>query len=105
MQDYYVYQTEADAQAALNYINGSSWFPITSKVNGIDAPDKPKTTKWADAPSEMTSGEFAVPRVPAALLDYIGVPEEDRIAFIAAFGQDIRPLTTTDFPEIPFPGE
>jgi hypothetical protein len=48
----------------------------------------------------MVSGEWAVPRIPESRLNYLEVPQADRDNFIAAFGQDIRQLTSADFPVI-----
>jgi len=96
--EYYVFATEAAAQACVDYINGTPWFPIVGTCSGQPAPTKQATTAWVDAPLEMLSGEWAVPRIPESRLDYVGVPQEDRDAFIAAFGQDIRDLTDAHFP-------
>ena len=96
--EYYVFATEAAAQACVDYINGTPWFPIVGTCSGQPAPTKQATTAWVDAPLEMLSGEWAVPRIPESRLDYVGVPQEDREAFIAAFGQDIRNLANSDFP-------
>ena len=101
MSEYYVFATEAEADACLNYINSTPWFPIVGKVNGVPAPEKQNTTKWADSPQEMTSGEWAIPRIEEARLDALEVPQEDRDAFMAAFGQDIRTLGPDDFPAPP----
>lgn len=100
MKDHYVFQTEAEAQTCLGYINGTSWFPAAGAVMGQPAPGNQVTVKWAEAPREMLTGEWAVPRVPSKRLDIAGVPQEDRDAFMAAFGQDIRPLGPSDFPPV-----
>jgi hypothetical protein len=97
MAEYYVFATEAEAVNCMNYINGTEWFPITGKKNGVPAPESQKTTCWCTSASEMTTGEWAIPRIPANRLDAIGVPQGDRDAFIAAFGQDIRELSRDDF--------
>ena len=47
----------------------------------------------------MLSGEWAVPRIPVARLDFLGVSQSERDEFMAVFGQDIRILTRQDFPE------
>jgi hypothetical protein len=99
--EYYIFATEAGAVACLNYINSTPWFPLAGQVKGQPAPEaNQKTTKWADAPQEMVSGEWAVPRIPESRLNYLEVPQADRDNFIAAFGQDIRQLTSADFPVI-----
>ena len=101
MNEYYCFATEAEAQACLDYINGTAWFPIVGNRNGVPDPTAQATTKWADAPTEMASGEWCVPRIPASRLDALEVPQEDRDQFNAAFGQDIRSLDSTDFPDPP----
>lgn len=98
--DFYVFATEAEADVCLQAINTSGWFPIKGYIDGVPAPeDKAKTLKWAEAPSEMLSGEWAVPRPPKSRLDFLGVSEAEQAAFVAAFGQDIRDLDSSDFPE------
>lgn len=98
MKEYYVFTTKGEADTCLAQINGSGWFPIVGKVAGTPAPQNTKTEKWALAPSELLTGEWAVPRVPTDKLDLMGVPQEDRDAFLAAFGKDIRILSSADFP-------
>ena len=99
MSEYYCFPDQAGATACLNTINGSGWFPIVGSVQGQPAPQNQQTTQWAAAPLEMASGEWCVERVPESLLDQAGVPQAERDAFLAAFGQDIRTLTESDFPE------
>jgi hypothetical protein len=98
--EYYVFATQEQAQACIDYINGTPWFPIVSKRNGVPDPTAQKTTCWCKDAAETVSGEWAVPRIPTIRLDAIGVPQEDRDAFMAVFGQDIRELTSSDFPVI-----
>ena len=97
--EYYVFQTEAEAIACINYINATPWFPIIGECKGQPAVESQATVNWIEEPKEMLSGEWAVDRIPETRLDYVGVPQEDRNTFIAAFGQDIRDLDSTDFPE------
>mgnify|MGYP000941287672 CR=1 FL=1 len=98
---YYVFETEVDARACIDYINGTDWFPIIGQKNGVDAPESQATTSWTDLPSEMLSTEWAVPRIPESRLDYLGVTQEERDSFLAVFGTDIRTLTSEDFPVSP----
>jgi hypothetical protein len=91
MQEYYVFQTEAEAQACLDYINGSDWFPIVGSINGVPQPNKQTTTKWVEAVEEI-GDVWCVPRIHASRLDALGVSGDTRDQFIAAFGQDIRSL-------------
>ena len=100
MQDYYVFQTEQKANACVNVLNAQPYYPVRGKVKGQPADDnKQKTERWVEAPTLMSSGEWAVPRVPTAMLDYVGAPEEDRAGFLAVHGTDIRTLTHADFPQ------
>ena len=96
MTEYYVFQTQAEAQNCINYINSTPWFPIVGNVNGVPAPDHQKTTSWVDRPDELISGEWAVQRIPEERLDLIGVPAVARAQFLAAFGQDVRALSEND---------
>jgi hypothetical protein len=100
MAEYYVFPNEIASQACVDYINNTPWFPIVGCVNGVPAPQNAKTIKWCDSGTEMASGEWAVPRVPETRLDALGVPQEDRDSFIAVFGQDIRDLSSVDFPVV-----
>lgn len=95
--EFYVFSDQAGAQACIDYINSTPWFPIVGAVNGVPAPDKQMTTCWCDTPRELVSGEWVVPRIPTSKLDALEVPQEDRDAFLAAFGQDIRSLLHSDF--------
>ena len=95
--EYYVFANEASAQACLNYINSTPWFPIVGTKNNKPAPESQTTTSWAESPAEMLSGEWAVPRIPTSRLDHLGVTQDSRNAFLSAFGNDIRDLGTSDF--------
>lgn len=100
--EYYVFETLAQANLCLNAVNSAPYYPVTGKINGQIAPeDKQKTVKWANEAMEMTTGEWAVPRVKQALLDYVGVPASERSAFLANYGADIRTLNNTDFVQPP----
>ena len=98
--EYYVFPTEVEAIACVNFINSTPWFPIVGKTNGVFNPDAQQTTYWVESPVELISGEWAVPRIPESRLDCISVTQEQRDAFLVAFGQDIRDLSNTDFPEV-----
>jgi len=99
-KEYYVFQTKEESDSCINYINSTPWFPVTGIRNGTPDPAAAQTTCWCTDPREMISGEWAVPRIPENRLDYIGVPQEDRDAFLSVFGQDIRELNRDDFPII-----
>jgi len=96
---YYVKATEAEAQAGVDAINNSGWFPVVGNVKGVPAPNKQMTVAWCDAPQQILSGEWAWPRVPESKLNFLGVPQSERDAYLAAFGGDIRELTSADFPQ------
>jgi hypothetical protein len=87
--EYYVFQTIEDANACISAINDSGWFPIVGNKNGRPAPESQQTT---------CCGEWAVPRIPESRLDFMGIPQETRDAFLATYGQDIRELSSEDFP-------
>jgi len=97
--DYYVFETKSEADSCIGAINGSGWFPLVGKVLGKPAPTRTKTTSWVESATEMTSGEWAIPRIPESRLDGMGVLQENRDAFLASFGQDIRELASIDFPQ------
>ena len=93
MMEYYVFQTEDEAQVCIDAINGTAWFPIDS-VRGDQ-----NTTCWVKSPRQMTSGEWVVPRIPESRMDYLDVPQTERDTFIDVFGQDIRQLDGSYFPQ------
>jgi hypothetical protein len=95
--EYYVFPTQAEAQDGIDAINNSGWFPIVGKRNGVPDPTAQATTCWVESATEMTSGEWAIQRIPEPRLDYLDVSQENRDNFLAAFGQDIRELTSADF--------
>jgi hypothetical protein len=99
MNEYYVFPTKAEAEACMNFINGSSWFPITPNKKGVPNPNAKKVLRWAGpkALKELVSGEWAVPRVPVYELDRFNVPQSERDSFLSAYGSDIRTLTRADF--------
>jgi hypothetical protein len=101
MKEYYIFKTEEQAINCINFISGSEWFPIIGDKLGTPNPSAQKTVRWVSKPREMASGEWAVSRIPQSRLDELGVPQENRDAFMAAFGQDIRALDIEDFPPPP----
>jgi hypothetical protein len=98
-QEYYVFATKPEAEACMTAINGTSWFPITGNKKGVPNPTATKTTKWSGTRSlkELASGGWAVPRVPTSKLDLVEVPQAERDAFLAVYGNDIRTLSRIDF--------
>jgi len=89
--EFYVWDTEVEAQSALDFINSTEWFPlIGSDPTGNKRPDKQKTICWATNVLERLDGKWTFARIPSELLDYAGVPEEDREAFLTAFNPTIE---------------
>jgi len=98
--EFYVFQTEAEANACIFGINASGVFPIAGKTNGVSVLGKTQTTCWVKKARELpATGEWAIPRIPESRLDGMGVLQENRDAFLASFGQDIRELASIDFPQ------
>ena len=98
--EYYVFITQNEAQVCIDAINGSGYFPITGNCCGVAAPDKQKTTNWIDTPREMTTGSYAVPRIPDKSLNALKVTQDNRDDFLAEYGQDIRHLSSNDFVQL-----
>lgn len=98
--EYYTFDTEQKAIDCITFINATPWFPIIGKINGIESPDSAKTTCWCEEPLEMLNGNWAVPKIPQTRLEALNVPQVTRDDFISAFGQDIRELSSLDFPVI-----
>ena len=98
--EYYVWDDEAVAQAALDYINGSGWFPITgvNAATGQPQPNKQKTERWCSEIQERVDGKWCFPRIPESRMDAIGVPPEDRQAFLDAFNPSIEEYQDGWFP-------
>jgi hypothetical protein len=85
--EWYRFDVESDAQAALDYINNHPALPHVgvNAATGEPQPDKCKTTKWCDSVTACTDGKFGFPRVSEKWLDVLGVSEEDRAAYLAGF--------------------
>ena len=102
MAEYYIWNTEAEAQAALDFVNGTSWFPLVgnNSATGKPEPNKQQTLKWADSVQQRnTDGKWGFPRVPSAIMDAIGVSAEERQSFLDAFTpsiEDLDPIVFVD---------
>ena len=99
--EYYVWDTESEAQTALDYINASGWFPIVgvNAATGDPQPDKQQTILWAaEVLQRVTDNKWCFPRIPEARLDAIGVPAEDRQAFLDTFNPSIEEYDPSWFP-------
>ena len=101
---WYVWSAEkaAVAASALAYINGTDWFPRAGQNAGTGKveSEKAKTTKWADAVVTLTDGRVGFPRIPEKVLDALGVPAEDRIAFWVAFQAQAVVVTSDMLPVV-----
>ena len=67
MTEYYVFNTEAIANAAEAWISNAGGLPRTGKnaKSGQDEPNKCKTERWA-IPRQRLDGKWVFKRVPAA---------------------------------------
>jgi hypothetical protein len=102
MKEYYIWDTESEAQTALNFINGTNWFPLTGNnaLTGEPEPDKQKTSSWTDSVLESNvDGKWGFKRVSVELMDFAGVPAEDRQAFLDTFNPSIEERDPSEFAE------
>jgi hypothetical protein len=92
MNEYYVWDTEAEAQAALDYINSTEWFPVVGKnvATGKPEPEKQQTTVWASEILERVDGKWCFARIPEGRMDALEVSAEDRQAFLDTFNPTIE---------------
>jgi len=98
--DYYVWTNAVVATNSLNAINAAGWFPITGRnaKTGKLAPNKAKTTKWADEVMTTADGKFVYPRIPTAIMEALGVPEVERKGWWDAFKPDVETYDPNWFP-------
>jgi len=92
MSEWYRWDTLAEAQACLNYVNNHPKLPVVG-VNAATkkpAPDKQQTTQWASEVIECNDGKFGFPRVTTAWLDSLGITQEERDTFLATFNPTIE---------------
>lgn len=101
MTDFYLWPTQAQAQAALDNINAHPAFPIqgVNAATGAPVPGS-LTTCWADSVVLTADGRWGFPRIPSEFLDRMGISEANRAAWLAAFAPEI----VTD-PPIPSPSD
>lgn len=112
--EYYVYQNIEAAQSALSIIG--QWTPIVGLNNGQPAPENQQTELLISQPVLMLSGEYAIPSLSENRLrgagelsqdengvwNYAGVAQTQIDEFLN-HGQDLRTLTSVDFPAISEP--
>jgi len=97
---YYVWDTEAEAVAALASINASSVFPIPSKKNGVVVPEEVKTMSWSDTPRQRLDGKYCFERIPANMLEHFGISQEDADSWVTAFNPAVEVYDETWFEEM-----
>lgn len=98
---WYTFNSEAVANAALDFINGSGWFPLEGVNKGTGAIEKDATTCWAKRPPHpilCLDGKWRFPRIPEYRLDLLGVSAEDRQSFLSAFNPTIEEYSRDWFP-------
>ena len=101
---YYAWTNAALATNAMNYINTAGWFPIfghNANTGAVES-NKTATTKWADTIIVTTNALYCFDRIPDTLLDYIGVPASNRVAFALIFQPMVKPKEAI---VMPVPGE
>jgi hypothetical protein len=94
---YYVFDTQAEAEAAELYIRQAANAPITgknAKTNQFDA-DKAKTEHWA-IPQQRFDGKWVFERVPAAICSQY--PRGLSVAFNNQFNFIIEEFDDSWFP-------
>ena len=100
MGEYYVWNTEAEAQAALDFINESDWFPIVgrnAKTNVLQ-PNKQHTTCWADKVVERVDGKWCFSRITEKILNILNISAEERQQFLDGFAPVIEEYQDGWFP-------
>ena len=103
MNYYYVFPTQKEAQACLDFINGSGWFPIVGQRNGVPDKTAQATVSWGKSPIEMLSGEWAVPYIPKARAEFLQIPQAEIDSFLATYAKDFRELSADAFPVVEEP--
>jgi hypothetical protein len=99
--EYYVWNTQSEAQSALDYINNLSVFPIIGKnaKTGEECPNKQQTTAWTDEVLERTDGKWCFVRIPSARLDVLGISAGDLQSFLDTHNPTIETYQESWFPE------
>jgi len=88
MKEYYVHANKADNDECNAAINS---FVKNLNLSG--------TVDWVTEGRQTLSGEWATKRVPSWILDELEISQQERDAFLAVYGQDIRELcNVADFP-------
>lgn len=87
-QEWYLWATKQQADAALGNINSNPAFPamIPDPATGERTVSVPV---WCSATREMVDGRWGFRRIPAAILDEWGISAESREAWLAAFQPEI----------------
>jgi len=89
MTEYYLWPTQAQADAALANINAHPAFPIQGRNAATGELADNWTTCWCETTHETADGRWGFPRIPTAILDAWGISESDRAAWLAAFAPEV----------------
>lgn len=87
--EYYLWPTKAQADAALASINGHPAFPLQGRNAATGELVDSWTTCWCDAVQETLDGRWGFPRIPAVFLDRMGISAADREAWLTGFSPTI----------------
>jgi len=98
---YLLWSTQSEAASALDFINGTEWFPLVGKnaATGKPEPNKQQTVRWFEEPLETVSGDWVFPEIPGELLDMLGVPQEEVDGFFTLFNPATASYDPNWFPE------
>ncbi len=97
---YYIFDNEEQAKACNDAINGSGWFPLGSKCNGIESPDAQDTTSWCKEPLKILTGGYAIPAIPDGRFSVIGISDQERVSFFETHVVSIQDLPLTAFEDL-----
>jgi len=101
MAQWYRWSNPALAQAALDFINSNQNLPLVGRnaKTGTPQPDKQKTVNWAEDVTACTDGKYGFPRVPAHVLEHIGIAQEQAQQFFDTYHPDIEEFDPAWIPE------
>ena len=100
MNEWYRWNTEAEAQACLAYINAHPSLPLVGNNAKTHAaqPDKTQTTKWCNEVTACEDGKFGFPRVTQTYLDAVGVDSASAQQFLGTFQPTIEEFDSAWLP-------
>lgn len=88
LSEWYLWATEAEADAALAAINGNPAFPVSVLDPATDEATV-SVASWCSAPREMQDGRWGFPRISTDILDEWNISVASREAWLAAFAPAI----------------